>query len=333
MGTPNFLARGSNLSRSQLDRSSLAEHRLSRVLRTYTVASMRTLENKISDGGPADMRIDPHVLTDVRNRLLAGGTLQREVRDNTPWYSLAAADPAVVATRLADLLPLHRQYQRLGQRVGQALEIAIYRALCAQTQLTFFGSFRGLDGPDDTLYSKAEPPQTISGKTMEGELDFIAMTSNATLIGIEAKNIREWIYPQREEVTELLKKCTAVDVVPVLIARRIHFSTFRVLNRCGVILHQTYNQLLPTSAAPIAAQARDKNMLGFHDIRLGNQPDARLTKFLHENLPAVVPDARERFEAYVDLLSDYGNGIIAYDEFAARVRRRSQGIDEDFDPP
>jgi hypothetical protein len=74
-------------------------------------------------------------------------------------------------------------------------------------------------------------------------------------------------------------------------------------------------------------------MLGFHDIRLGNQPDARLTKFLHENLPAIVPEAGERFDAYIDLLSDSGNGIIAYEEFAARVRRRSQGANEDFDQP
>jgi hypothetical protein len=322
-----------NLSRSPTDRAGLADYRISRVLHTYTVASMRTLENKISDGGPAHMRIDPHVLTDARNRLLASGTLRREVRDNTPWYSRADADPAAVAARLAELIPLHRQYQRLGHRIGQTLEIAIYRALCDQTQLTFFGSFRGLDGPDDALYSKDEPPSTISGKTMEGELDFIAMTPGAILIGLEAKNIREWLYPQREEITELLQKCTAVDAVPVLIARRIHFSTFRVLNPCGVILHQTYNQLLPMSATAIAARDRDKNMLGFHDIRLGNQPDDRLTKFLHDNLPAVVPEARERFETYKDLLADYGNGVIAYEEFAARARRRSQGVNEDFDPP
>jgi hypothetical protein len=51
------------------------------------------------------MRIDPHVLMEARNRLVAAGTVQRQVHDNTPWYSLAAADPAVVAARLADLLP------------------------------------------------------------------------------------------------------------------------------------------------------------------------------------------------------------------------------------
>jgi hypothetical protein len=51
------------------------------------------------------------------------------------------------------------------------------------------------------------------------------------------------------------------------------------------------------------------------------------------DLPAVVPAARDRFETYKDLLADYGNGVIAYEEFAARARRRAQGVNEDFDPP
>ena len=101
---------------------SLAEYRIIRVLHTYTVACMRTLENKISDGGPADMRIDPHVLTEAKNRLLAAGTLKRDMRDNTPWFFLATANPAAVTARLADLLPLHRLFQRLGQRVESSVE-------------------------------------------------------------------------------------------------------------------------------------------------------------------------------------------------------------------
>jgi hypothetical protein len=55
-----ILAR-SNPRRSSDDRASLAECLIVRVLRTYTVASMRTLENKMSDGGPLYMRVDPHV--------------------------------------------------------------------------------------------------------------------------------------------------------------------------------------------------------------------------------------------------------------------------------
>jgi hypothetical protein len=77
-------------------------------------------------------------------------------------------------------------------------------------------------------------------------LDFLVRhpTATAGWAGIEAKNIRAWMYPDRKEVIDLLSKCLALDVVPVLIARRIQFST---LNACGVIVHQTYNQLFPTA--------------------------------------------------------------------------------------
>lgn len=233
-----------NLSRSTAARADLAERRLSLVLKTCTVATMRTLENKISDAGPAHMRIDPHILTAARNRLIDAGELHRDMRQNAPWYYLTTADKSTVEARLSVLMPLHRRFQRLGHRVGQALEIAVYRALREQNDLMFMGHFKDLETHDDsTLYQKEEPPQALSGKPMPGDrsLDFIAVHPKAGAAGIEVKNIREWIYPDREEITELLLKCTAIDAVPVLIARRIQFSTFRVLSRCGVIMHQTYN--------------------------------------------------------------------------------------------
>lgn len=33
-----------------------------------------------------------------------------------------------------------------------------------------------------------------------------------------------------------------------------------------------------------------------------------------------------------DLLGDYGSGGMSYEEFAARVRRRADGMNKDFDP-
>jgi hypothetical protein len=256
------------------------------VLKTYTVASMRTLENKISDAGPADMRIDPHVLTGVRNRLLEQGVLNQVSRHNTPWYFLAGTAPELVEERLGVLVPLHREFQAAGHAIGQTLEIAAWRALIAQAEMLCMGNFLNLDDHDDaTLYRKEEAPRTINGSTMPGDmkLDFVTFHKQAGAVGIEIKNLRQWMYPRRVEIRDMLLKCTTIDAVPVLIARRIHFSTFHVLTRCGVIVHQTYNHLLPATAAALAERARDKNLLGFHDIRLGNQPDARLTKFLHEN--------------------------------------------------
>jgi hypothetical protein len=72
-------------------------------------------------------------------------------------------------------------------------------------------------------------------------------------------------------------------------------------------------------------------LLGYHDIRVGNDPDKRLLRFVHENLPKVLPGARQRFDEYKDLLFGYSAGAMGYAEFAARVRRRSQGLYEDAD--
>ena len=97
---------------------------------------------------------------------------------------------------------------------------------------------------------------------------------------IEAKNVRSWVYPNDDEIHALLAKAVALDCVPVLIARRFAFVTFKVLWTCGVVFHQNYGQLLPATAAELAEQAKDKELLGYHDIRLGNEPDQRLQKFI-----------------------------------------------------
>ena len=317
----------------QLARLRTAETRLHNILRAHGVANDRILEQKISDSGPINQRVDPHVLTSVRNRLVKNGDFVRIVRNGTPWYCLASADTAAVEARLATLHALHRQTQdgAFANRIGQVLEIAVYRALASQTELHYYGGFRDLDHHDDsTNYSKNEPPDTLSGNSIHPKnLDFLVHTPDAVYAGIEVKNIRQWIYPNRPEIRDVLYKCCVLDVVPVLIARRIHYSTFSVLNPCGVLIHQTYNQLYPTSDAALAAAVRQKDTLGYHDVRTGNTPDARLVRFIQQHLPALLPDARNRFDAFKDLLRDYATERHAYKSFAARVKRRRNGQPED----
>ncbi|MEA2821501.1 MAG: hypothetical protein QOJ86_3505 [Bradyrhizobium sp.] len=145
------------------------------------------------------------------------------------------------------------------------------------------------------------------------------------------QNIREWIYSDRPEVKQLIDKALYLDCVPVLIARRIHPSTFLLFNKCGLIIHQVYNQRLANCDAVLAAKAADKTMLGYFDIRVGNEPDNRLVKFLTVNLPSVLPASRAKFEAHKDLLTAYCHEGMPYEEFAARVRRRYDGTNEDGD--
>jgi len=182
-----------------------------------------------------------------------------------------------------------------------------------------------LDQHDDSEnYSKEEPP-SLSGRIIPlgRKLDFI-VALDSTYAGLEVKNVREWFYPNRSEIRDLLAKCCALDVVPVFIARRVHFSTFSILNPCGVLIHQTYNQLYPNFAAALANQVKDKTLLGYHDVRVGNYPDARLTTFIGTNLPNLLSKARKQFNEFRDLLCDYGNQIISYDEFSEQVKIRTK---------
>jgi hypothetical protein len=320
---------------SRPERIALGKQRVRNILRKHVASTMRTLEQKISDAGPSNQRIDPHLLTTALLELEQEKKLVRLQRVGGPWFCLAQTNTQDVTSRLQLLEPIHTATinGEFLTRLGQSLEIAVFKALRTQTSLRFFGSFRDLEEhDDDLLYPHDEPPKTVSGCTMPGKLDFMVLRG-PVMAGIEIKNTRPWIYPDTSgDVIALLRKCCAADLVPVLIARRIHYSTYSVLSHCGVILHQTYNQLYPRSDATLAAQARDKDLLGYHDVRLGNEPDSRLIKFIHTNLPALLESFRERFERFKDLLSKYAQGEMRYKEFAGRSKRRLRGEDEDLPP-
>ncbi len=321
------------------NRHEIAARRLRNILSSHGIANDRILEQKISDAGPGPQRVDPHILTEARIALMQRGTIvSRPGTGGMPWYHLAVTRPDIVDARFAELSAIHDAAQHLSALVGQTLEIAILRSLKSQAECDFMGDFPDLDDHDDSIqYSKEEPPASLSGRRIPGRrrLDFLLHRSDGGYAGVEAKNVRQWFYPDREEIRELLLKCCALDIVPVLIARRIHYSTFSVLNPCGVILHQTFNQLYPNSARALVPQLRDKDLLGFHDIRMIDAQDAakthaRLDAFFQSSIPSVLPRARTAFDAYKDLLSAYANGEYGYTEFAGRVKRRYRGEPEDL---
>jgi hypothetical protein len=284
---------------------------------------------------PNDQRIDPHILTVVRNAMIRANQIRKLMYDNVPWFCLPETPESFLEQRLYPQRQTLRELNRgdLSHRIGQTLEIATYRALLQLQTGTFLGRFKDLDSHDDgSLYSKEEPPQHLGAYELEGQerLDFLVHHPE-TWLGIECKNIREWLYPDRPEVKEAIAKCVALDCIPVIIARRIPFVTFRLLSTCGVIFHETFNQLYPLSAQQIAERARHKDNLGYHDIRLGNTPDARLLKFITKDLFNVIDSALFSFNEYKDVLDQYVSESMGYDEFAARVRRRREGRHEDSD--
>ncbi|MBC7836426.1 hypothetical protein H7X87_01460 [Acetobacteraceae bacterium] len=314
------------------ERELLARKRIIKVLTTQKVANMRTLEQKISDAGPGNMRVDPHILTPIRKNMVAEGRVISIRRNNIDWYALPETNSGQVEYKLRELSLIYRELnnQDLKLRMGQTLEIATYRALLNDPDTVFFGRFLDLGNYNDsTLYSKEEPPNHIGRRAMHGRVDFMVIHPAAGALVIECKNSREWLYPDREEIRSLLKKAIAINAVPVLVARRIPFITFRVLQNCGVILHQVYNQLLPVSAQSVADRAAHKNLLGYHDIRTGNIPDARMTKFITVNLSAVATEARSKFEENRDVITRFTNGSLRYSGFVQEVLRYPHEREDD----
>src|SRR6266567_7054777 len=154
------------------DRLAIAARRLRRVLTTHTVAHARTLEQKISDAGPGHLRVDPHLLTEARRDLITAQEIALIPDEHGAWFSLSTTPLPEVRGRLAVLRPLHNRFvaPAVSQRTGQALEIAVFRALSTQQRLGFLGAFRDLDDHDDaTPYSKVEPPSHLSGRSIPND--------------------------------------------------------------------------------------------------------------------------------------------------------------------
>lgn len=283
------------------ERLALARRRILSVLTKHRVCSGRTLENKVADAGPTHMRIDPHVITNGLRDLREAGQIRIMNRHNVHWYTLPSLSQPDIDSRLAELEPIQEAFAEHGfsMRVGQALEIALYCALASTSALDLWGGFLDLESHGDgSLYRKEEPPSLWRGnRYLKGKLDFVVVDKQTAIAGgVEAKNTREWIYPDRKEVTELLRKCCALDLLPILVGRRIHFTTTRLLVPRGGLVHETYNHRVPESDAQLAQRAKSKHLLGYHDIRLGNLPDARMLAFAGR-LPSLLPVARGKFEA------------------------------------
>ena len=307
------------------DRIKLGGKRIYSILRQHGIANIRTLEQKISDAGPNNQRVEPHVLTTALKRLINKGSVKRRQDDNSSWYYLSETPQSDMDVRLQKQLSIWRDFLKKPQPKlrGQCLEIAVFRAFRDhQHTLEFFGGFPNLDKHDDgELYSKEEPPHSISGRYLPGDqrLDFLIRHPKVGCAGIECKNIREWVYPGARKVKELLGKAIALDCVPVLICRRHSYQASNVLRCCGVVLFQTYNQLLPEAEQGLADKARHKDLLGYHDIRVGNKPSDRLIKFIATNLPQVLPEARARFDKEKELVQRYVNSDIDKGEFSTTL--------------
>lgn len=263
------------------------------------------------------MRVDPHLVSLAIKDMVALNRLRvhrHPSTKSTPWYSNRLTDDDAVKLRLEELAPLYATItaSSFTNLVGDALEIIVFQALkqkfTSQPRHAFHGDF-ALDQPKNNgRFKKTEPPHHIAtSKTLKSP-DFIQYGYDCGPLCIECKNYREWLYPHDSNIKQLIITAYELRAVPVLIARRLHYTTrTNLLEPAGIMAHETYYQYYPSEHKTLADKARHKRSLGFTDILATEEPHPRTVRFISSIVPKISSVMAERWTEHRSALYAYAN--------------------------
>ncbi len=134
-------------------------------------------------------------------------------------------------------------------------------------------------------------------------------STNRFGLAVEAKNIREWIYPWSSDLYQLLvKSCVLqsgaanVTILPVLVCRRAHPTTFRMAHDLGFHVIATRRQYILPSYFKSDQDERYLNEvraeLAFYDLTPRSGPDEVIVKQFKEIIPERVKSASLRWARF-----------------------------------
>lgn len=155
------------------------------------------------------------------------------------------------------------------------------------------------------------PVGTFLGRPVPiGPLDNGALYSPVSSYGIpgqpvglpvEVKNLRDWIYPNNSELYQLLTKAhrlaqmiTEVPLVPVLVCRRAHATTFKMASDLGFfIIDARRHYIGPTAEENRIIEVRAG--LGFLDLAHVPDHDDKIVRQFTRTLPRGLADRAARW--------------------------------------
>ncbi|HXE75044.1 MAG TPA: hypothetical protein VNN18_05320 [Candidatus Xenobia bacterium] len=290
----------------------LAKWRCLNTLATHSICPIRMIEAKVCEAGPGDKRPNPLSVSDALKQLRNEGRIDRvkhQVRDAEFFFDARIdinREPhrALFLNRLA----LYRKYiafatenQLCGFVLEQVLDDAINRSGVA----TFVSRFPGCNIPQ--------------GRPLDS-----VFTVRGQLVGAEAKNLREWLYPESVEIWNLLSKCHSIDALPVLVARKLPYVTYLLFKKVGILGYQTHFQYFHPQLTAELESIKRVDGLGFKDIRTSLGPDLNLTRYIQNVLPRNLEDFKQRFLAAKPLVLKYCSGRgLANDKVKGFQRRQA----------
>lgn len=289
-------------------RIAIGKRRLKNILRDRLYANQRQLESKISEAGPDHQRVDPHLISVALKDLLAEGQISvQQGPQGTKFFTLPTFDAAHPDDAARKIL-IDEVYSRFHAITKQ-------RPLCGDALETVIrGSFSDAGGYLE-FGSRSNPVMNFGSIQLPGELDSVQLLSNPVLlIVVEAKNLREWIYPEKEEVWGLINKAlllvdAPMPVVPFFVARKIPYYSRLVFKELGVLGFEMRKQYFDPSVAADVVDFRDKDKMGFHDVLADLSPSATLSAYLSETMKAHGPTYAARFKRNAPILRRYSGQL------------------------
>lgn len=134
------------------------------------------------------------------------------------------------------------------------------------------------------------------------------------VIGIEVKNIREWIYPESVEIWKAIKACLDLHCIPIIISRAFHYTSFYFFRSIGILGHETQKQYFAYDFCndPVFQSIKDelyfKDMTPWKVTKKGIKLDSDVVKFLSYTLPKMIERTSYQFELNNPLLLQYATG-------------------------
>ena len=310
------------MGRSEQQWLQLGEKRILNILNTYRVSTMRHLEIKISEAGPGNQRVEPALLHGSLNSLIRDGKVQ--VLQTDPMKIIGAPDFGKPGdkSRLKAFTQWHDMFLRYSQHeqyCGLVLEKMIFDSLDTDTYHVI-GSSPTFDEQGQLVKPSNSELLYYGGKAIykhehgAGFDQFLIHKNTNIPIGIEAKNIRQWIYPASLEIWRMIARACTLDCLPVLVARKISyittagfFSQFGILGFTSQFQYFS-NAVNSDSKYKFNRDIIPKDRLGFADIKLvkpNDQSPKHFTHFFNDILPENIEAYHEKFMENKDLLAEY----------------------------
>ena len=292
------------------------------LLEAEGAATQRGMEAKLADTKFAGQSspINPHHLTTARQRLIDAGTIEQS-RDRTrggavvPVFTLASPSKAAIRAAGRKRL-LHARFLGWSKEktewgaapVPAALERVIHASL---TEAAPHG-YRLLR-PDGSGEVRTIANQRVPGGPLDNAAFYTGfgadgLPAQPALITVEAKNLRQWIYPNSDEPYQLLDKSArlraahpGLPIMPVFVCRKSHHSLGKMAGQLGFHLIYTANQYVRPAVAGTEDDERKFNEVNTelaYRLALNEGAVPQMVKQFTTAIPGRIEEATARWAQF-----------------------------------